>query len=174
MNTEQTSPSGNIHGMSLAVAMGYGATVLTDIHKDAPKVNPENVVLIGARSLDEGERVFIREKGVQVYTMHDIDRLGMTRVMQEAIIHLEGQHVDGVHLSIDLDAVDPLYTPGVGTPVAGGISYRESHLAMEMLQDAEFITSLELVEVNPILDEKNKTAEIAVTLLGSLMGEQIL
>ncbi len=174
MNTEQTSPSGNIHGMSLAVAMGYGATVLTDIHKDAPKVNPENVVLIGARSLDEGEREFIREKGVQVYTMHDIDRLGMTRVMQEAIIHLEGQHVDGVHLSIDLDAVDPLYTPGVGTPVAGGISYRESHLAMEMLQDAEFITSLELVEVNPILDEKNKTAEIAVTLLGSLMGEQIL
>ena len=174
MNTEQTSPSGNIHGMSLAVAMGYGATVLTDIHKDAPKVNPENVVLIGARSLDEGERAFIREKGVQVYTMHDIDRLGMTRVMQEAIIHLEGQHVDGVHLSIDLDAVDPLYTPGVGTPVAGGISYRESHLAMEMLQDAEFITSLELVEVNPILDEKNKTAEIAVTLLGSLMGEQIL
>lgn len=174
MNTEVTSPSGNIHGMSLAVAMGYGATVLTDIHKTAPKINPENVVLIGARSLDEGEKEFIREKGVQVYTMHDIDRLGMTRVMQEAIIHLEGQHVDGVHLSIDLDAVDPLYTPGVGTPVAGGISYRESHLAMEMLQDAAFITSLELVEVNPILDEKNKTAEVAVTLLGSLMGEQIL
>lgn len=137
-------------------------------------MKPENVVLIGARSIDEGEKHFIREHGIQVYTMHDIDRLGMTAVMQEAIIHLEGQHVDGVHLSLDLDGIDPLYTPGVGTPVPGGLSYRESHLAMEMLQDSNLITSLELVEVNPILDERNRTAEVAVTLLGSLMGEQLV
>jgi arginase len=174
MNTEQTSPSGNIHGMPLAVSMGYGAKVLTDIRQHAPAIKPENVVLIGARSIDPGEKQFIREHGIQVYTMHDVDRLGMTRVMQEAIIHLEGQHVDGVHLSLDLDAIDPLYTPGVGTPVAGGLSYRESHLAMEMLQDSNLITSLEIVEVNPILDERNRTAEVAVTLLGSLMGEQLV
>lgn len=174
MNTEETSPSGNIHGMPLAVAMGYGAKVLTSIQGSFPKVKPENVVLIGARSIDEGEKHFIREHGIQVYTMHDVDRLGMTAVMQEAIIHLEGQHVDGVHLSLDLDGIDPLYTPGVGTPVPGGLSYRESHLAMEMLQDSNLITSLELVEVNPILDERNVTAEVAVTLLGSLMGEQLV
>lgn len=174
MNTEETSPSGNIHGMPLAVAMGYGAKVLTAIQGDFPKVKSENVVLIGARSIDEGEKQFIREHGIQVYTMHDVDRLGMTAVMQEAIIHLEGQHVDGVHLSLDLDGIDPLYTPGVGTPVPGGLSYRESHLAMEMLQDSNLITSLELVEVNPILDERNRTAEVAVTLLGSLMGEQLV
>lgn len=174
MNTEETSPSGNIHGMPLAVALGYGAKVLTAIQGNFPKVKPENVVLIGARSIDEGEKQFIREHGIQVYTMHDVDRLGMTAVMQEAIIHLEGQHVDGVHLSLDLDGIDPLYTPGVGTPVPGGLSYRESHLAMEMLQDSNLITSLELVEVNPILDERNRTAEVAVTLLGSLMGEQLV
>lgn len=174
MNTEETSPSGNIHGMPLAVAMGYGANVLTDIQQAFQRVKPENIVLIGARSIDYGEKKFIREHGIQVYTMHDVDRLGMTSVMQEAIIHLEGQHVDGVHLSLDLDGIDPIYTPGVGTPVPGGLSYRESHLAMEMLQDSNLITSLELVEVNPILDERNRTAEVAVTLLGSLMGEQLV
>lgn len=174
MNTEKTSPSGNIHGMPLATAMGYGANVLTKIRQQAPAIKPENVVLIGARSIDPGEKAFIKEHGIQVYTMHDIDRLGMTAVMQEAIIHLEGQHVDGVHLSLDLDAIDPMHTPGVGTPVPGGLSYRESHLAMEMLQDSNLITSLELVEVNPILDERNRTAEVAVTLLGSLMGEQLV
>ena len=175
MNTSDTSPSGNIHGMPLAVSMGLGHEQLTGLRGYAPKVKPENIVIIGARSVDPGERELIREKGVRVYTMHEIDKLGMNAVMDEAVRYLtEERKTDAVHLSLDLDGIDPIYTPGVGTPVPGGISYRESHLAMEMLYDSGIITSVEFVEVNPILDEKNRTADVAVALIGSLFGEKLL
>ncbi|MEI5909333.1 arginase [Bacillus spongiae] len=173
LNTAETSPSGNIHGMPLAASLGIGHDTLTNISGYLPKIKPENIVIIGARSLDEGERELIKEKGIKVYTMHEIDRLGMTAVMSEAISYLK-ERTDGVHLSLDLDGLDPSDAPGVGTPVLGGISYRESHLAMEMLEEAKIITSAEFVEVNPILDEKNKTASVAVALMGSLFGEKLL
>lgn len=173
LNTSETSPSGNIHGMPLAVSVGLGHELLTDIGGYSPKIRPEHVVIIGARSLDEGERILIKEKGIKVYSMHEIDRMGMAKVMEETIAYLKDK-TDGVHLSLDLDGLDPSECPGVGTPVMGGISYRESHLAMEMLEEAKLITSAEFVEVNPILDEKNKTASIAVGLMGSLFGEKLL
>lgn len=173
LNTADTSPSGNIHGMPLAVSLGLGHEDLLDIGHDRVKIKPENVVLIGARSLDEGERELIKEKGIKVYTMHEIDRLGMAKVMEDAIDYLK-EKTDGVHLSLDLDGLDPSDAPGVGTPVLGGISYRESHLAMEMLEESGLVTSAEFVEVNPILDEKNKTATVAVALMGSLFGEKLL
>ncbi|MGP1910353.1 arginase [Metabacillus sp. JX24] len=172
LNTGETSPSGNIHGMPLAVSIGIGDEALTRIGGYTPKVKPENIVIIGARSLDQGEKELIKEKGIKVYTMHEIDRLGMTKVMEETIEYLK-ERTDGVHLSLDLDGLDPHDAPGVGTPVIGGISYRESHLAMEMLAESEIITSAEFVEVNPILDEKNKTATVAVALMGSLFGEKL-
>jgi arginase len=173
LNTGETSPSGNIHGMPLAVSLGIGHETLTSIGGNTPKIKPENIVIIGARSLDEGERELIKEKGIKVYTMHEIDRMGMAKVMEESIGYLKDK-TDGVHLSLDLDGLDPSDAPGVGTPVLGGISYRESHLAMEMLEEAKIITSAEFVEVNPILDEKNKTATVAVALMGSLFGEKLL
>ena len=173
LNTEETSPSGNIHGMPLAASLGLGHADLTGIHGKDPKVLPENVVIIGARSLDEGERALIRKLGIKVYTMHEIDRIGMARVMEETISYLK-ERTDGVHLSLDMDGIDPADAPGVGTPVIGGISYREGHLAMEMLCEAGIISSAEFVEVNPILDERNKTAIAAVALIGSLFGERVL
>lgn len=173
LNTGDTSPSGNIHGMPLAVSLGIGHEDLTSIGGSTPKIKPENIVIIGARSLDEGERELIKEKGIKVYTMHEVDRMGMAKVMEDAIGYLKDR-TDGVHLSLDLDGLDPSDAPGVGTPVLGGISYRESHLAMEMLEEAKIITSAEFVEVNPILDEKNKTATVAVALMGSLFGEKLL
>jgi arginase len=173
LNTAETSPSGNIHGMPLAASLGLGHPMLTEIGGYTPKVKPENIVIIGARALDEGEKDLIKEIGLKVYTMHEIDRLGMAKVMEETISYLK-ERTDGVHLSLDLDGLDPNDAPGVGTPVIGGISYRESHLAMEMLEEAQIITSAEFVEVNPILDDKNKTATIAVGLMGSLFGEKLL
>jgi arginase len=173
LNTAETSPSGNIHGMPLAVSLGIGHRSLTELAGYTPKVKPENVVIIGARSLDEGEKDLIKEKGIKVYTMHEIDRLGMAKVMEETITYLKDK-TDGVHLSLDLDGLDPHDAPGVGTPVMGGISYRESHLAMEMLEESGIVTSAEFVEVNPILDDKNKTAQAAVALMGSLFGEKLL
>lgn len=172
LNTADTSPSGNIHGMPLAICLGLGHPDLINIASYNPKVRPENIIIIGARSLDDGEKKLIREKGIRVYTMHEIDRMGMTAVMEETISYLSAR-TDGVHLSLDLDGLDPNDAPGVGTPVIGGISYRESHLAMEMLAEADIITSAEFVEVNPILDEKNKTASLAVALMGSLFGEKL-
>lgn len=174
LNTADTSPSGNIHGMPLAVSIGLGHEALVNIRGFAPKIKPENVVIIGARSVDPGERELIKEKGIKVFSMHEIDKLGMSEVMTQTIQYFQDRKVDGVHLSLDLDGLDPLYTPGVGTPVAGGISYRESHLAMEMLYASNLITSAEFVEVNPILDEKNKTADVAVGLMGSLLGESLI
>lgn len=174
INTPETSPSGNIHGMPLAVSLGVGDERLVNIHAKGPKIKPENVIIIGLRDIDAGEKALIAELGVKVFTMHEVDKYGMTAVMQETIEHFQSRKVDGVHLSLDLDGLDPLYTPGVGTPVPGGLSYRESHLAMEMLSDTGMITSVELVEVNPILDDKNKTADVAVGLMGSLFGEKLL
>ncbi|GGE55652.1 arginase [Pullulanibacillus camelliae] len=173
LNTAETSPSGNIHGMPLAVSLGYGDPQLTSTGGYQPKVKPENVVIIGARALDMGEREFIKEKGIRVYTMHEIDRLGMTRVMTETIEYLQ-ERTDGVHLSLDLDGLDPNEAPGVGTPVNGGITFRESHLAMELLAESDLLTSAEFVEVNPILDIQNKTGKLAVDLMGSLFGEKLL
>ncbi|MBM6616198.1 arginase [Bacillus suaedaesalsae] len=173
LNTAETSPSGNIHGMPLAVSLGLGHPTLTKIGGYEQKVKPENIVIIGARSLDDGEKELIKEKGIKVYSMHEIDRMGMTAVMEETIAYLS-ERTDGVHLSLDLDGLDPHDAPGVGTPVIGGISYRESHLAMEMLEESGLITSAEFVEVNPILDDKNKTASVAVALMGSLFGEKLV
>ncbi|WP_078592689.1 arginase [Evansella clarkii] len=173
LNTGETSPSGNIHGMPLAVSLGIGHTSLTEIGGYAPKIKPENIAIVGARSLDEGEKELIREKGIKVFTMHEIDRLGMTTVMEEAISHVS-RNTDGLHLSFDLDALDPQDAPGVGTPVVGGTTYREAHLAMEILAERNIVTSAEFVEVNPILDNKNQTAEAAVALIGSLFGEKLL
>ncbi|MDC3414790.1 arginase [Aquibacillus sp. 3ASR75-11] len=172
LNSADTSPSGNIHGMPLAVSLGIGHENLINILDYQPKIKPENVVIVGARSVDDGERELIRKTGLKVYTMHEIDRLGMSVVMSEIISHFKDR-VDGVHLSLDLDGLDPIDAPGVGTPVMGGLSYRESHLAMEMLEESNLITSAEFVEVNPILDEKNKTAAIAVGLISSLFGEKL-
>ncbi|WP_026576970.1 arginase [Bacillus sp. UNC438CL73TsuS30] len=173
LNTAETSPTGNIHGMPLAASLGLGHPLLTELGGYSPKIKPENVVIIGARALDDGEKDLIKEIGIKVYTMHEIDRLGMTKVMEETISYLK-ENTDGVHLSLDLDGLDPSDAPGVGTPVMGGISYRESHLAMEMLEESKIITSAEFVEVNPILDEKNRTATCAVALMGSLFGEKLL
>jgi arginase len=174
VNTAETSPSGNIHGMALAVAMGYGHELLTSIgHPAKSKINPENVVIIGARSLDPGEKLFLRKLGVKVFTMHEIDRIGMTAVMDQAL-RIVTNGTDGVHLSLDLDALDPSFAPGVGTPVPGGLSFRESQLAMEMISEADVLVSAEFVEVNPILDHLNSTAKVAVELMSSLFGETIL
>ncbi len=173
LNTGESSPTGNIHGMPLAINLGKGPQSLVQIGGFTPKVKPENVVIIGARDLDPGEKEYIKEIGLKVFTMHEVDRLGMTRVMEEAIHHVS-KNTDGVHLSLDLDGLDPDDCPGVGTPVKGGLSYRESHLAMEMLDEAKIITSAEFVEVNPILDIGNKTANVAVALMGSLFGEKLL
>lgn len=173
LNYEETSPSGNIHGMSLAVNLGIGHERLTNILGYQPKIKPENIVIIGARCLDPGEKDLIKEKGMKVYTMQEIDRMGMPAVMEETINYLK-ERTDGVHLSLDLDALDPTEAPGVGTPVIGGLTYRESHLAMEMLSEANIITSAEFVEVNPILDVKNKTASVAVGLVGSVFGKNLL
>ncbi|GAB6932402.1 arginase [Calditerricola satsumensis] len=173
LNTAETSPSGNIHGMPLAVSLGFGHDDLVRIGGFAPKVRPENVVIIGARDLDPGERELIKRIGLRVFTMHEIDRLGMSRVMEEALA-IVTNGTDGVHLSLDLDAVDPHDAPGVGTPVVGGLTYRESHLAMEMLAEAGVLVSAEVVEVNPILDVENRTAKVAVALIGSAFGEKLL
>ncbi|MFC5704230.1 arginase [Cohnella faecalis] len=173
LNTAETTPSGNIHGMSLAASLGLGPPELTGIRGHAPKLKPENVVLIGTRSLDQGEKELIRASNITCYTMHDIDRKGIPLVMEETIRKLSGS-CDGVHLSFDADSVDPLFAPGTGTPVRGGISYREAHLALELLCEAGIVTSAEFVEVNPAIDIRNETARLTVELIASLLGDTIL
>lgn len=173
LNTADTSPSGNIHGMSLAVSIGMGHPLLTDIMGDNPIVKPENVILIGSRSLDEGEKKLIRSLGIKCYTMYDIDRKGMATIMQDAIDYISAK-TDGVHISFDVDSLDPLEAPGTGTPVKGGLHFREAHLAVEMLHEVGIVTSAEFVEVNPLLDDNNKTSQLTVGLIGSLLGKQIL
>lgn len=173
LNTAETSPSGNIHGMPLAASLGWGHPDLTNCAGDGPKISPEHVALIGVRSLDEGEKRAIQENGIHVFTMHEIDRMGMAKVVEEAL-NIVTNGTDGVHLSLDLDGIDPNEAPGVGTPVAGGVTYRESHLALEIISQADVLTSAEFVEVNPILDVENKTAKVAVALIGSVFGERVL
>lgn len=173
INTPATSPSGNVHGMPLAALLGLGPSALTGIGGRFRKILPENVALVGIRSVDEGERTHLRKLGVHVYTMADIDRHGIHIVMEKAIENVT-RGTGLVHVSFDLDSVDPSLAPGVGTPVKGGLDYREAQLIMESLADAGVVTSLEMVEVNPILDERNRSAEFALELIESAFGKKIL
>jgi arginase len=173
MNTPEVSPSGNIHGMPLACVVGLGPRELTHIYDFAPKVDPKNVVLIGLRSVDAEERKIVKKSGVRAYTMREIDERGLRGVMDEAI-RAATDGTAGFHLSLDMDSVDPQEAPGVGTPVKGGITYREAHLAMEMVCDSNALASLEAVEVNPVIDEHNRTAVLAVELIMSALGKRIL
>src|SRR6266545_2470588 len=172
-NTPETTPSGNIHGMSLAVCLGTGDPELVNLGERVPKVLARNTVLIGIRDLDPGERDFLKQSGVTVYTMRDLDERGMRDVVDEAI-RLASDGTAGVHLSFDLDVVDPEDAPGTGTPVWGGITYREAHLAMEMMSDRAQIVTIDLVEVNPVLDTQNMTGILAAELAQSLLGKRIL
>jgi arginase len=174
INTPETSPSGNVHGMPLAALLGLGPEPLGKIFGYAPKIAAENTVLIGVRDIDAAERENIRRAGVaHVYTMRDIDERGMRTVMEEAV-RAAGQGTAGYHVSLDMDWIDPEDAPGVGTPVRGGATYREAHLAMEILADDGRLLSFEIVEVNPILDEHNRTADLAVELACSAFGKKIL
>ena len=171
-NTPETSPSRNIHGMPLAALCGLGDERLVDIAWQGAKARPEDVVLLGVRSVDQGERVLVKRAGVTVYTMKEVDTLGIPRIAQEIVARL--RPLERVHLSLDADALDPEIAPGVGTPIPGGLTYREAHLLMELLADAGLVTSLDLVEVNPILDIENRTAKMMVELAASLLGQRIL
>jgi len=174
INTPDTSPSGNVHGMPLAALLGLGPALLTNINGFAPKIAPENTVLVGVRDIDAAERANIRRAGVgEVYTMRDIDERGMRAVMEEAL-RAAGRGTTGYHVSLDMDWIDPEDAPGVGTPVRGGATYREAHLAMEIIADHGRMLSFEIVEVNPVIDEHNRTADLAVELACSAFGKKIL
>jgi arginase len=173
MNTPETSPSGNIHGMPFAAILGHGVEALTGIGGFSPKVSPEDCVLIGARSVDTTEAVAIRASGIRVVTMRELDERGMSAVMDEAM-WLASRRTAGFHVTMDMDFVDPAFAPGVGTPVPGGPTYRESHLAMEKIADSGKMLSFELTEVNPVLDISNRTAELGVELILSAFGKKIL
>lgn len=173
MNTPDSSPSGNVHGMPLACLVGHGPRALTHIYGYAPKVDPKNVVLVGIRDVDLTERPIVKQSGVRVFTMRDIDERGLRSVMEEAVL-VASNGTAGIHLSLDMDGVDPDEAPGVGTPVRGGFSYREAHLAMEILSDSRLVRSMEVVEVNPVLDTANRTALLGVELVMSAMGKRIL
>jgi arginase len=172
-NTHETTPSGNVHGMALAAILGHGLPRLSHFRKISPKALERNTVLVGCRSIDEGEDELLSRSKITVYTMKEVDEMGIAEVMEQAI-HIARRGTKDVHVSFDIDVLDPREAPGTGTPVPGGLTYREAHLAMEMLNDAGIVTSAELVEVNPILDYENRTAEIGVQLLESLMGKRIL
>jgi arginase len=173
INTPDSSPSGNVHGMPLGAIMGLFPSPLTDLYGFSPKVQPQNCVLVGVRDVDNVERENIRKAGVHVFTMRDIDERGMRTIMEEAL-RLAGRGTVGYHVSLDLDWIDPEDAPGVGTPVWGGATYREGHLAMEIIADHGRMLSFEMVEVNPVLDERNQTAELAVELALSAFGKKIL
>ena len=173
INTPETSPSGNVHGMPLGAIMGLFRSPLTDLYGFSPKVRPGNVALVGIRDVDKYERESIRKSGVHVFTMRDIDERGIRSVMEEAL-RLVVSGTAGYHVSLDLDWIDPEDAPGVGTPVWGGATYREGHLAMEIIADDDRMLSFEMVEVNPVLDERNQTAELAVELALSAFGKKIL
>jgi arginase len=173
INTPESSPSGNVHGMPLGAIMGLFPGPLTDMYGFCPKVSPDNCVLVGIRDVDHVERENIRKAGVHVFTMRDIDERGMRAVMEEAL-RLAGRNTIGYHVSLDMDWIDPEDAPGVGTPVWGGATYREGHLAMEIIADHGRLLSFEIVEVNPVLDERNQTAELAVELALSAFGKKIL
>jgi arginase len=173
MNTPSTSTSGNVHGMPLAALLGPEPTELATIGGFTPKVEADRTVLIGIRNLDDREKVLVRESQVHVFTMKDIDRQGIAAVMEQAIA-IAGTGAAGIHVSFDVDVCDPSIAPGVGTPVKGGLDYREAHVVMEMISDSGLLTSLDLVEVNPILDVQNATAILGSELVSSALGQKIL
>jgi arginase len=172
-NTPDTTPSGNIHGMPLAALLGHGAKELTHIAGFAPKVLPENTVIIGARSIDPGERELLKTLNIRVYTMTEMDERGMSTVVKEAV-EIASRNTAGIHVTMDMDFIDPFYAPGVGTPERGGATYRESHLAMEKIADSGRVLSVELTEVNPLYDTANQTAQLAVEMILSALGKKIL
>lgn len=173
MNTDRTSPSGNIHGMPLAASLGLGHSDLVKLYGFSPKIEPENCVLIGIRSVDIEERKNIKKLKLPVYTMSDIDKLGIHRIISRVLKQFK-ERVDHIHVSFDVDSVDPIVAPGVGTPVPGGLNYREAHSLMEAIAECGCMSSLEVAEVNPILDQFNKSAEFAAELVASSMGQRIL
>jgi arginase len=173
INTPESSPSGNVHGMPLAAIVGLGPPELANIFNFSPKVKAENCVLVGVRDIDAIEKQNVRRAGIAVFTMRDIDERGMRTVMEEAL-RMAGRGTAGYHVSVDMDWVDPEDAPGVGTPVRGGATYREAHLAMEIIADHGRMLSLEIVEVNPVIDEHNRTANLAVELALSAFGKKIL
>jgi arginase len=173
INTPESSPSGNVHGMPLAATMGYGAMELVELLDFKPKVEPQNISLVGIRDLDSFEKKLAKKSGVHVFTMRDIDERGMREVMSDALKYAMDD-TGGIAVSLDMDFVDPSDAPGVGTPVRGGATYREAHLAMEMIADTEAMASLEIVEINPVIDEHNRTALLGVELVLSALGKKIL
>jgi arginase len=172
LNSPETSPSGNVHGMVLAAALGLAGDRFRDGGWGLPALEPGRVALVGLRSLDDGERELLRDQDVKVFTMSDLDRLGVERSVREALAHVAGSGF--VHVSLDMDAVDPDVAPGVGTPVRGGLSYREAHLTMELVAESGLASSLDVVEVNPVLDRENETGKLAVELIASALGARIL
>jgi arginase len=173
INTPETSPSGNVHGMPLGAILGLGPKELADLYGWAPKIAPDNCVLVGIRDVDLREKENIRRAGIEAFTMRDIDERGMRAVMEDAL-RIAGRGTIGYHVSMDMDFIDPEDAPGVGTPVPGGVTYREAHLAMEIVADHGRMLSFEIVEVNPVIDEHNRTAELAVGLAQSAFGKKIL
>jgi len=173
MNTPESSPSGNVHGMPLAALIGYGAPELVELLGYKPKIEPRNVAIVGVRDLDPKERRLVKDSGVHAFTMRDIDERGMREVMSEAL-RFATDDTDGVSVSLDMDVIDPTDAPGVGTPVRGGITYREAHLGMEMIADSEAMISLEIVEINPVIDLHNTTALLGVEMVLSATGKKIL
>jgi arginase len=173
MNTPSSSGSGNVHGMPLASLLGAEPVELSRIGGFSPKVAPEHTVLIGIRNLDEREKEIVRDSRVHVFTMKDIDRSGIASVMEQAL-SIAGRDTAGVHVSFDLDVCDPTIAPGVGTPVKGGLDYREAHMVMEMVADSGLLRALDLVECNPILDDRNTTAILGVELASSALGLKII
>ncbi|MBA2665703.1 MAG: arginase [Trueperaceae bacterium] len=172
LNTPTTSPSGNVHGMPLAHLLGEGDARLLATWGGGARIAADDVVLLGVRSLDDGERAAVHARGLHVRTMSDIDRRGMAAVAEEALALLS--HVDALHVSFDADALDPTVAPGVGTPVPGGLSYREAHLLMEILAESGLVTSVDLVEINPVLDVSNRSARVLVEMAASLFGRRVL
>jgi len=173
MNTEATTPSGNIHGMPLAASLGIGNKELVNLYGISPKIKPENCALIGIRSIDDDEKLNIKKLKLPVATMADIDKSGVYRIIVKALKHFK-KNVDHIHVSFDVDSVDPTVAPGVGTPIAGGLSYRESHLIMETIAECGCMSSLEITEINPIIDHENKTAVFTADLIASSMGQRII
>jgi arginase len=172
LNTPQTSPTGNVHGMVLAAALGLAGDAFRRDGWPLPAVEPGKLALVGVRSLDDGERDLLHELEARVFTMSEVDRIGIEPCMREALAHASG--ADFLHVSFDMDVVDPDYAPGVGTPVRGGLSYREAHLAMETVAESKLLDSMDVVEVNPILDRENATGQLAVELVASALGARIL
>lgn len=173
MNTPSSSPSGNVHGMPLSIILGNGHPALVDIGYPGAKIRPENIALVGIRTLDGAEKEICRKSGIRYFTMREIDERGMHAVMKEAVA-VATKGTSAIHLSFDIDGIDPLYAPGVSTPVTGGVSYREAHLALEMIADTGLLKSMEFVELNPMTDLAHKTAQLCVELVQSALGKSIV